>query len=134
MGQNEVLVIDPVDPQALNPGRIEALAARADELPSGEREERLKNLIELEAKVRTLEKLYGSPQTVLAGAGLGSIERGRYMTQLAAARPTELTDAARWAIATGDRSLAAAVMTLNGRLLAQSALQQPPARRGHGRR
>jgi len=81
-----------------------------------ERTKRLRDLVELERHACTLAKLYESPAAVLARVGLGSEKRDRYAAQLAHAGPTELPNAARWALATGDRELGAAVMQLAGRV------------------
>ncbi len=54
------------------------------------------------------------PKAKRACGGLGSPERDAYVNQLRGAGPTELAAAARLALATGDRALAAAVMQLNG--------------------
>lgn len=83
------------------------LAAGTDE----ERTERLKELVGIDREAIAWEPLYASPVQMLSRVGLGSPERSRYQEQLASAGPRELLNYAQWAERTGDRVLAAAVIT-----------------------
>ena len=81
-----------------------------------DRTEQLKKLGALEAQAKSLVRLYNSAPTVLSRHGLGSSERDKFANQLRGAGATELLDAAQFAISTGNRTLAAVVLQLNGRL------------------
>lgn len=87
-----------------------------------ERIERLKTLKALDSRAVQLEPLFESPVQMLGRVGLGSPERSRYQEQLASAGPRELQNHAQWALAHGDKILAAAVLS---RLDALPAGQRP---------
>lgn len=87
-----------------------------------ERIERLKALRALDSRAVQLEPLFENPVQMLGRVGLGSPERSRYQEQLAGAGPRELMNHAQWALAHGDKILAAAVLS---RLDALPAGQRP---------
>ncbi len=76
-----------------------------------ERFDRLQALKKLDSRVVELEPLFESPVQVLSREGLGTPERSRYHEQLSAAGPRELQNYAQWAVANGNRILAAAVLS-----------------------
>lgn len=76
-----------------------------------ERFDRLQAIKKLESRAIELEPLFESPVQVLSREGLGTPERSRYHEQLSAAGPRELQNYAQWAVANGDRILAAAVLS-----------------------
>jgi len=80
------------------------------ESSEGERRERLKALLAIDAEAGKLGPLFESPVQMLSRMGLGSPERSRYHEQLRDAGPRELQNYADWARHTGDRILAAAVL------------------------
>jgi hypothetical protein len=77
----------------------------------GERTERLKALLAIDAEATKLGPLFESPVQMLSRMGLGSPERDRYQNQLRDAGPRELQNHAEWARYKGDRILAAAVLS-----------------------
>lgn len=76
-----------------------------------ERIGRLRKLQELEEVATAHEPLYRNPQQLLSRASLGSPERTNYQEQLRHAGPRELENHAKWAMAHGDKILAAAVLS-----------------------
>ena len=76
-----------------------------------ERYDRLKALKVMDNRVMELEPLYESPVQMLSRVALGSQERSRYQEQLTHAGPRELLNHANWAMAHGDKILAAAVLS-----------------------
>lgn len=60
--------------------------------------------------------LFASPQTVLARAGLGSAERTHYQQQLEGSGPVELRNMAALALATNNKALGAAIMSVVERM------------------
>jgi hypothetical protein len=81
------------------------------ESSDGERKERLQALLAIDAEAGKLAPLFESPVQMLSRMGLGSPERSRYHEQLSNAGPRELQNYADWARHTGDRILAAAVLS-----------------------
>jgi len=81
------------------------------ESSEGERRERLKTLLAIDAEAGKLAPMFESPVQMLGRMGLGSPERSRYYEQLRDAGPRELQNHAEWARYKGDRILAAAVLS-----------------------
>jgi len=76
-----------------------------------ERRERLQTLLAIDAEAGKVVPLFESPVQMLSRMGLGSPEGDRYHNQLRNAGPRELQNYADWARHTGDRLLAAAVLS-----------------------
>ncbi len=64
--------------------------------------------------------LFASPQAVLARAGLGTPERTNYMTQLDGSGIVEIKNMAAFAMATNNKVLGAAIMSVVDRMPARS--------------
>ena len=76
-----------------------------------ERYDRLKTLKAMDSRAIELEPLFQSPVQMLSRVALGSQERSRYQEQLTGAGPREVMNHANWAVAHGDKILAAAVLS-----------------------
>jgi len=72
-------------------------------------------LDEYEASIDATLSLHRSPVQALSREGLGDTKRTEYQTQLANAGPAELQSMADLALATNDKALAAAVLTIADR-------------------
>lgn len=84
---------------------------------------RWETLKELNAAAESLAltaSLYASPVVVLSRQGLGSPERSAYQMQVASAGPTELANLATFAIATQNRALGAALLSVLDAMPARS--------------
>jgi hypothetical protein len=76
-----------------------------------ERNERLKALARMGEEAAALAPMFESPVQLLSRQGLGSPERTNYHAQLQQAGPRELMNYRDWALHTGDRPLAAAILS-----------------------
>lgn len=84
---------------------------------------RWETLKELNAAAESLAltaSLYASPVVLLSRQGLGSPERSAYQMQVASAGPTELANLATFAIATQNRALGAALLSVLDAMPARS--------------
>lgn len=70
----------------------------------------LKQLRAADEQAAALLSMWSSPVEVLARHELGSEQRSRYQLQLAGAGPSQLANFVRLAVATGDRTLGAALL------------------------
>ena len=124
------IITEPRDAQAEARER-ERQKAAADKAAATARREVLTNssdtrwqhLKELNAAAESLaatSALWASPVTVLARQGLGTTERTAYMQQLDGSGPVELTNAAALAVATKNRTLGAALVSIIDRMPARS--------------
>ncbi len=89
------------------------------ELREGTNKSRWAMLKELEAidrEITATAEMYQSPAHILARHGLGTEERSRYLEQIERSGPIELGNFARHAVATRDKTLAAALMSKLDRL------------------
>ena len=111
----------PRDAQKLAASKM-AAKARV-EVTQASDESRWKTLKELNAAVDSLAltaTLYASPVVVLSRQGLGSAERSAYQMQVASAGPTELANLATFAVATQNRVLGAALVSVIDAMPARS--------------
>ena len=95
-----------------------AAKARA-EVAANSKEARWTALRELDAAAASLEttaQLYANPVAVLARAGIGSVERTNFLTQLSGAGPVELRQMALLAASTGNRVMGAAIVSIIDRM------------------
>lgn len=92
--------------------------ARA-EVTANSSEARWTALRELDAAAASLEttaQLYANPVAVLARAGIGSVERTNFLTQLQGAGPVELRQMALFAASTGNVVMGAAIVSIIDRV------------------
>lgn len=100
-----------------------AAATARREVLTNSSDTRWQHLKELNAAAESLaatSALWASPVTVLARQGLGTTERTAYMQQLDGSGPVELTNAAALAVATNNRTLGAALVSIIDRMPARS--------------
>ena len=71
----------------------------------------LRDLEAIDREITATAEMYQSPAHILARHGLGTEERSRYLEQIENSGPIELGNFARHAVATRDRTLAAALMS-----------------------
>ena len=93
------------------------------EITQASDESRWATLKELNAAAESLAltaTLYASPVVVLSRQGLGSAERSAYQMQVASAGPTELANLATFAVATNNRVLGAALVSVIDAMPARS--------------
>lgn len=107
------------DPRAQADAADKARAKARQEIITASSEARWSEIRQLAAAAEGLaltEALYGSPQAVLARAGLGDARRTELMAQIAGAGPAEVRQLAMLAVATKDVVLGAAIQSVNDRL------------------
>lgn len=107
------------DPRAQADAADKARAKARHEIITASSEARWSEIKQLVAAAEGLaltEALYGSPQAVLARAGLGDARRTELMAQIAGAGPAEVRQLAMLAVATKDAVLGAAIQSVNDRL------------------
>jgi hypothetical protein len=92
--------------KAVNGHRREVVAATDES-----RFEVLKAMARAEEEILAVESQFASPAHILMRAGLGSEERSRYLSQIAAAGPMEIQNYAAHAVANGDKVLAASILS-----------------------
>lgn len=111
----------PPEAQAEAAKKAEA-KARAEVLPnsSDSRWDMLREMRAAEESLATTSALFASPQAVLARAGLGTPERSNYLAQLEGSGAAQLGNMAAFAVATKNRPLGAAVMSLLEKMPARS--------------
>lgn len=95
--------------------RVEVTAAS-----DASRWETLKELNAAAESLALTATLYASPVVVLSRQGLGSPERSAYQLQVASAGPTELANLATFAVATQNRTLGAALVSVIDAMPARS--------------
>lgn len=107
----------PPEAQAEAAKKAEA-KARAEVVPnsSDTRWEVLREMRTAEDSLATTATLFASPQAVLARAGLGTPERTNYLAQLDGSGIVQLRNMAALAVATKNKPLGAAVLTLLDRM------------------
>lgn len=71
----------------------------------------LKLMARAEEEIIAVESQFASPSHILMRAGLGSEQRSRYLDQISDAGPFELQNYTAHAVATGDKTLGAAILT-----------------------
>ena len=111
----------PRDAQKLAAAKM-AAKARV-EVTQASDESRWATLKELNAAAESLAltaTLYASPVVVLSRQGLGTAERSAYQMQVASAGPTELANLATFAVATNNRVLGAALVSVIDAMPARS--------------
>jgi hypothetical protein len=92
-----------------------ALDARRKEILRNSEADRftwLKKLQEIEREVQIAATLFERPVQILSRHGLGGERREHYENQLRGAGPDRLRDAARLAVANGDRDLGAEIQCI----------------------
>jgi len=87
---------------------------------SGTRWEQLRELNAAADSLATTAQLWASPVTVLARSGLGTPERSAYQQQLDGSGVVELKNAALLAVATNNKVLGAALVSIIDRMPARS--------------
>ena len=111
----------PRDAQKLAAAKM-AAKARV-EITQASDESRWATLKELNAAAESLAltaTLYASPVVVLSRQGLGTAERSAYQMLVASAGPTELANLATFAVATNNRVLGAALVSVIDAMSARS--------------
>lgn len=111
------------DPKDQTAARDKAASTLRREVVANSSDARWSHLKELNAaadSLATTAQLWASPITVLSRSGLGTPERTAYMQQLDGSGIVELRNMAALAVATGNKVLGAALVSIIDRLPARS--------------